>query len=538
MGLLEENGPCLVNADSKTTRLNPWSWNNEVNMVFIDQPVQVGFSYDKATNGTRYVAPGEEDDWLVVPDDFSDGVPDLTGNMTAWIGTFASQNITRTAGSTAQAAHALWHFAQTWFVEFPGYRPIDDRISLWAESYGGHYGPGIFEFFQQRNEEIRNGTAKDKDAQYLHLDTLGIVNGLLDQAVQGEGYIHMAYNNVGSRDLSSKAQKEEAQLTITQTYGIQMINQSTYEDLLDSWRKPDGCKDHVVSCQKALQEVDPRGDLISLRAQNITKLCGQYTYECFVKYGDAWAELGRGWFDIAHPARDPFPPPHMHGFLMEESTLGALGVPVNFSAVSRVVGEAFEGNYDIIRGGFLDAVAYLLDSGVKVHMMYGDRDYACNWLGGQAASLAIPYARAADFAEAGYAPLTTPNGIDGMTRQLGNFSFTRVFQSGHEVPSYQPVAAYEIFQRATFGRDIATGLIPVFDELVTIGPRDTFFIKNVPPEMPEPKCYVAKPETCTEEMWAAVKNGSAIIKDWFVVGLKEDAVLDELDTSQTVIGDL
>jgi hypothetical protein len=30
MGALSENGPCFVNDDSNSTRLNPWSWNNEV----------------------------------------------------------------------------------------------------------------------------------------------------------------------------------------------------------------------------------------------------------------------------------------------------------------------------------------------------------------------------------------------------------------------------------------------------------------------------------------------------------------------------
>lgn len=44
MGALSENGPCFVNKDSNSTYLNPWSWNNEVNMLYIDQPVQVGFS--------------------------------------------------------------------------------------------------------------------------------------------------------------------------------------------------------------------------------------------------------------------------------------------------------------------------------------------------------------------------------------------------------------------------------------------------------------------------------------------------------------
>jgi carboxypeptidase C (cathepsin A) len=51
IGLFQENGPCHVNDDSNSTWLNPWSWNKEVNMLYVDQPVQVGFSYDVPTNG-------------------------------------------------------------------------------------------------------------------------------------------------------------------------------------------------------------------------------------------------------------------------------------------------------------------------------------------------------------------------------------------------------------------------------------------------------------------------------------------------------
>lgn len=52
-GLFAENGPCFVNADSNSTRLSEWSWNNEVNMLYLDQPAQVGFSYDTLQNVTR-----------------------------------------------------------------------------------------------------------------------------------------------------------------------------------------------------------------------------------------------------------------------------------------------------------------------------------------------------------------------------------------------------------------------------------------------------------------------------------------------------
>lgn len=199
LGLLQENGPCFVRDDSKTTELNPWSWNNEVNMLYIDEPNQVGLSYDVPTNVTIIMAPNGTDsspDVVIIPTDFSHEWPQL--NLTTRAGTLASQKRSHTANTTAQAAHALWHFAQTFFFEFPHYKPHDDRISLFAESYGGHYGPGFMRFFQQQNDKIVNGSLDDATAHYLHLDTLGIINGLLDAVIQEEAYISFPFNNVSS----------------------------------------------------------------------------------------------------------------------------------------------------------------------------------------------------------------------------------------------------------------------------------------------------------------------------------------------------
>lgn len=153
MGALQENGPCFVNPDSNSTYINPDSWNNEVNMLFIDQPTQVGFSYDILTNITWNLGNGTPPEVA----DFSDGnVPEQ--NLTFLVGTSSSLNMTHTANSTAHAAHAIWHFAQTWFEEFPYYKPVDEKISLWTESYGGKYGPAFFRFWQEQNERIANGT--------------------------------------------------------------------------------------------------------------------------------------------------------------------------------------------------------------------------------------------------------------------------------------------------------------------------------------------------------------------------------------------
>ncbi|KAH7324722.1 Alpha/Beta hydrolase protein [Stachybotrys elegans] len=489
LGLLQENGPCMVAQDSKSTVLNPWSWNNEVNMLYIDEPNQVGFSYDVPTNCTQVFTSPDLTGNVITPADFSDGLPDL--NITSMVGTFSSQNISHTPNSTAQAGHALWHFAQTWFFEFPFYKPADDRISLWAESYGGHYGPGFMRFFQEQNEKIANGTIQVDNAHYLHLDTLGIVNGYLDALEQAEAAITFAYNN---------------------TYGIQVFNQSLYEELMHNFTVPGGCRDQLRSCQDKLILTGSRP--VTLKAASQDAICDLESW-CAEGAEDIYLGMSRSWFDIAHQSADPFPPPYYNGYLLEESVLQALGTPINFTWVSGAVATGFGNALDPLRGGFIDAVGYLLDSGVKVHMMYGDRDYACNWVGGERVSLEVPYRHTDDFANAGYAPLLTTQGVKGMTRQYGNYSFTRVFQAGHEVPAYQPEAAYEIFMRATFNRDIPTGYVAHQER---------------PPEMPSPLCYVLAPWTCEPEVWRKVFEGAAKVENWIVVGIDGD---DELEFGES-----
>lgn len=51
--------------------------------------------------------------------------------------------------------------------------------------------------------------------------------------------------------------------------------------------------------------------------------------------------------------------------------------------------------------------------------------------------------------------------VHGQIKQSANFAFARIYESGHEVPFYQPLAALELFDRAIHGTDIATGKINI-----------------------------------------------------------------------------
>lgn len=60
-------------------------------------------------------------------------------------------------------------------------------------------------------------------------------------------------------------------------------------------------------------------------------------------------------------------------------------------------------------------------------------------------------------------------------KQAGKFAFARIYESGHEVPFYQPLAALEIFERAINGKDIATGKITPGLKYLTEGTAESTY---------------------------------------------------------------
>ncbi|KAK3303759.1 Alpha/Beta hydrolase protein, partial [Chaetomium strumarium] len=162
--------------------------------------------------------------------------------------------------------------------------------------------------------------------------------------------------------------------------------------------------------------------------------------------------------------------------------------------------------------------------GVKVALMYGDRDYQCNWYGGEQVSLAIESKISDSFHRAGYANLqTNKNYASGLVRQYGNLSFSRVFGAGHEVPWYQPETAYEIFRRVMFNKDVATGKVSTAEcngkAYSTTGPDDVSGIMNDEPSHPPVECYFWDMfQTCTVPEIEMARNDTAVWKDFIMIG--------------------
>lgn len=96
-------------------------------MLYLDQPVGVGFSYNTLVNYTLDLPTSHLEE-------LSADQPIPETNSTFVVGTFPTNNANETSQGSRNAAVALWHFAQVWFQEFPGYHPNDSRISIATES--------------------------------------------------------------------------------------------------------------------------------------------------------------------------------------------------------------------------------------------------------------------------------------------------------------------------------------------------------------------------------------------------------------------
>ncbi|ODH28866.1 hypothetical protein ACO22_03855 [Paracoccidioides brasiliensis] len=484
-GLFAENGPCQVLEDSRTTKPNEYSWNRYSNMLYLDQPVQTGFSYDNITNG-------------VIDLETSNIIPGGMPNNTIIAGVFSSQNELNTANTTENAARQFWYFLQLWTLDFNKYtesrRNFD--IYLWTESYGGRYGPTFARYIMEQNSNIQSLKVKGK---VLVLKALAIINGCIELPLQSFSYPAIAFNN---------------------SYGIQRIDEKAKNE---SEGALSHCLEKISECRRLAATYDP--DVIG-NVENVTSKCYEASNFCANNVEGPYVNQKKwGYYDMSHCYLDPFPPEYYVGFLARHDVQQALGVPVNFTEFSPAVGNAFNKSGDYARSdkkGYLEDLAYLLDSNVPVTLVYGDRDYACNWIGGEVVSLAVKYNGSVQFKNSGYADIilnSTEENNWGVVRQHGIYSFIRVYQAGHTVPSYQPALALELFRRSLSYLDFATGSVDLVTHLnySTGGPANsTHTEKDLP--TPSPTCYFWSMESsCADNQIEAMREGNATFRKDYIV---------------------
>ncbi|CUM65067.1 uncharacterized protein PRCAT00002689001 [Priceomyces carsonii] len=129
-GLFFELGPASIGKDIKPIS-NPYSWNNNASVIFLDQPVNVGYSY-------------------------------------------SSESVS----NTVTAGQDVYAFLELFFKQFPEYKKPDFHIA--GESYAGHYIP-VFATEILSHED-----------RSFNLTSVLIGNGLTDPLTQYKYYQPMA----------------------------------------------------------------------------------------------------------------------------------------------------------------------------------------------------------------------------------------------------------------------------------------------------------------------------------------------------------
>lgn len=529
LGLFSENGPCEVvekGLDDYDTVAREWGWDRASNMLFIDQvrfssprhllsltptraqPNQVGFSYDVPTNGTLSLLDGFTSTPPRRPDDA----------LPRWAsvnGTFSTNDPMGTVNTTRAAAMATWHAIQGFLTTFPKYQPSANTsvaLSLFAQSYGGVYGPVFAETWEAQNQKRLTGALNRNTTLELRLTSLGIFNGLVDGALQVPTMPTFANNN---------------------TYGVKALSDTEASLYRDKFAASSGCKHLLAQCQAAaaVQPWEGSGDQAAADA-----VCRQANSACF-DIARPYFDSGRSAYDIAAPSANPEPPLFFADYLNQAGVQAAIGSPVNFTLTSNIVAANFSWTGDLSKGGNVDRLAALLQKGVRLGLVYGDRDYSCNWFGGEAVSLAVARLAggeyAAKFPAAGYAPIVVNDSyIGGEVRQYGNLSFSRIYQAGHAVAWYQPETVFQVFARVLLGRSVSMGNRVDLSTYNTSGPLKSTR-KAEAPNPPKPMCFVrAMNMTCDADSFQLAREGG-IVLNGVLYSKAEDWVLATIGSTAT-----
>ncbi|KAK8501886.1 hypothetical protein V6N13_023332 [Hibiscus sabdariffa] len=151
IGAMMELGPFRVNSDDKTLFRNNYAWNNVANVIFLESPAGVGFSYSNTTLDYQ-----------------------RTGNK-----------------STAKDAYT---FLLNWLERFPQYKSRDFYIT--GESYSGHYVPQLAHTVLLNN--------KNSNQTIFNLKGVAVGNGWIDDRTGRLGKFDCLWTHALNSDETNK----------------------------------------------------------------------------------------------------------------------------------------------------------------------------------------------------------------------------------------------------------------------------------------------------------------------------------------------
>ncbi|KAK4755024.1 hypothetical protein SAY87_008781 [Trapa incisa] len=193
-GATQEIGPFLVDTNGRGLKYNPYSWNREANMLFLESPVGVGFSYSNTSS-----------DYDKLGDEFT--------------------------------ANDAYNFLRMWFAKFPSY--MNHTFYLAGESYAGKYVPELADLIHRNN---------DKDGSFrINLKGILLGNPETSDAEDWSGLVDYAWSHAVVSDETHKIITETCDFKSNNTWENEDCTQAV-DELLRQYKEIDIYSLYTSTC--------------------------------------------------------------------------------------------------------------------------------------------------------------------------------------------------------------------------------------------------------------------------------------------------
>ncbi|SCV69594.1 BQ2448_2614 [Microbotryum intermedium] len=196
-GLFFEHGPCLVSNEGKDLELNPYSWNNKSNIIYLDSPVNVGFSIS----------------------------PKLVNN-------------------SRDTAEDVYAFMQIFYYKFSNLAK-NNKFNIMGESYAGMYIPNIASVIFHNNKKLQGATCPG--LVHIPLVSMAIGNGFVEIVSSmkgqidygcGKGLLSRIYNDTTCTELATQLKSCESLVAKCRMNGSEFTTCTSAQDACSKIQNP------------------------------------------------------------------------------------------------------------------------------------------------------------------------------------------------------------------------------------------------------------------------------------------------------------
>lgn len=396
-GLFTELGPFKVKDDGESLQLNDYSWNRLANVLFLESPSEVGFSYSTSL-------------FTIHTDD-----------------------------STARENYLA---LRSFLVKFPQYK--NNPLYLAGESYGGVYLPTL-------------GELVDADKE-LNLKGIAIGNGLLDVKLLSDSLVFFAYHHglIGKSDWSSISRHCcDSKPPTRESCKFNGVRCSVTLELLKEKLLTSGLNPYnlYAKCDSIRQSNSTSN---SRRMSNKEVIDRHLRTLSFNIAEESRLDKPFHVFDASKSRMRMSPPcvdTHLQSnYLNKQEVRDAIHIPKKVKNWEECSLITYTMKYAVLPGGLAPQIKNLIASPRKLKLLVynGDVDTVCNFLGDEWFVDGLGRNVTQD-----YSAWKTPDKqVAGFSKHYDGLTFTTIRGSGHMVPQDRPVAAYWMIKNFLESNDV------------------------------------------------------------------------------------